>query len=41
MPIQVDIVTPHRLLASDLVDMVTLPGIDGQMGIMRGHSTLR
>lgn len=40
MPIQVDIVTPHRLLASDLVDMVTLPGIDGQMGVMRGHAPL-
>ncbi|MCC6168400.1 MAG: F0F1 ATP synthase subunit epsilon [Caldilineaceae bacterium] len=40
MPIKVEIVTPHRLLASDEVDMVTLPGIDGQMGVMRGHAPL-
>jgi F-type H+-transporting ATPase subunit epsilon len=40
MPIKVEIVTPNRLLASDEVDMVTLPGIEGQMGIMRGHAPL-
>lgn len=40
MPIKVEIVTPHRLLADDEVDMVTLPGIEGQMGIMRGHAPL-
>ena len=40
MPILVEIVTPNRMLASDEVDMVTLPGIDGQMGIMRGHAPL-
>ncbi|RIK53969.1 MAG: F0F1 ATP synthase subunit epsilon [Chloroflexi bacterium] len=40
MPIKVEIVTPHRLLASEEVDMVILPGIDGQMGIMRGHAPL-
>ncbi len=27
MGIQVDIVTPERLLVSDEVDMVTLPGV--------------
>lgn len=40
MPIAVEIVTPSRLLARDEVDMVTLPGIEGQMGIMRGHAPL-
>jgi F-type H+-transporting ATPase subunit epsilon len=40
MGIQVDIVTPERLLVSDEVDMVTLPGVDGQMGILRGHAPL-
>jgi F-type H+-transporting ATPase subunit epsilon len=40
MAIQVDIVTPERLLISDEVDMVTLPGVDGQMGILRGHAPL-
>jgi F-type H+-transporting ATPase subunit epsilon len=40
MPIKVDIVTPERRLVSDEVDMVTLPGLEGQMGIMRGHAPL-
>ncbi|MEZ4861862.1 MAG: F0F1 ATP synthase subunit epsilon [Caldilineaceae bacterium] len=40
MGILVDIVTPERLLLSEEVDMVTLPGIDGQMGILRGHIPL-
>ncbi len=40
MTIQVDIVTPERMLFSDEVDMVTLPGSDGQMGIMAGHAPL-
>jgi F-type H+-transporting ATPase subunit epsilon len=40
MPIKVDIVTRERLLLSDEVDMITLPGIDGQMGVMHGHAPL-
>ena len=36
MPILVEIVTPERRLLSQEVDMVTLPGITGQMGILRG-----
>ena len=40
MPIKVDIVTPERRLVSDEVDMVTLPGVEGQMGVMRGHAPL-
>jgi F-type H+-transporting ATPase subunit epsilon len=40
MTIQVDIVTPERMLFSDEVDMVTLPGADGQMGVMAGHAPL-
>ena len=40
MTIQVDIVTPERLLISDEVDMITLPGLDGQMGILGGHAPL-
>ena len=40
MPIQVAIVTPERQLFSDEVDMVTVPGSDGRMGIMRGHAPL-
>jgi F-type H+-transporting ATPase subunit epsilon len=40
MPILVDIVTPERRLLSEEVDMVTLPGTAGQMGILRGHEPL-
>ncbi len=40
MAIKVDIVTPERQLVSDEADMVTLPGSDGQMGVMRGHAPL-
>ena len=40
MPVQVDIVTPERQLFSDEVEMVTVPGSDGRMGIMRGHAPL-
>ena len=40
MPIKVDIVTRDRRLVSDEVDLVTLPGSAGQMGIMRGHTPL-
>lgn len=40
MSILVDIVTPERQLLSRQVDMVTLPGVDGQMGILGGHVPL-
>ncbi len=40
MPIEVEIVTPRRQLFSGSVDMVTLPGVEGQMGIMRNHAPL-
>lgn len=40
MPILVDIVTRDRRLLTDEVDMITLPGSAGQMGILRGHAPL-
>ncbi|MEZ4682151.1 MAG: F0F1 ATP synthase subunit epsilon [Caldilineaceae bacterium] len=40
MGILVDIVTPARRLLLEEVDMVTLPGMDGQLGILRGHVPL-
>ncbi len=40
MPIQVEIVTPERLLISQEADMVLLPGEAGQMGIMQHHVPL-
>lgn len=40
MAIQVDVVTPEKMIFSGEVDMVTLPGTNGQMGILRGHAPL-
>ena len=43
--LQFDLVSPERLLFSGEVDMVVVPGAEGDMGIMAGHapvmSTLR
>jgi len=40
-----DLVSPERLLLSQAVDMVTIPGSEGYMGVVAGHmplvSTLR
>ena len=40
MSIKVDIVTPEKMLYSGDVEMITLPGTNGQMGILRGHAPL-
>jgi F-type H+-transporting ATPase subunit epsilon len=40
MSISVEIVTPDKSLFSGDVDMVTLPGSDGQMGVRGGHAPL-
>ena len=43
--IHFDLVSPERLLLSEDVDMVTLPGSEGYFGVLAGHapviSTLR
>lgn len=43
--IHFDLVSPERLLLSEDVDMVTLPGTEGDFGVLAGHapviSTLR
>ena len=43
--IHFDLVSPERLLLSEDVDMVTLPGSEGDFGVLAGHapviSTLR
>ena len=43
--IHFDLVSPERLLLSEPVDMVTLPGTEGYFGVLAGHapvlSTLR
>ena len=40
-----DLVSPEKLLLSQAVDMVTVPGTEGYMGVLAGHapvvSTLR
>ncbi|HEX3665096.1 MAG TPA: F0F1 ATP synthase subunit epsilon [Rhizomicrobium sp.] len=43
--ISFDVVSPERLLISDEADMVTVPGSEGDFGVLAGHmpliSTLR
>lgn len=33
-----EIVTPERLVFSDLVEQVTIPGGEGQFGVLKGHT---
>jgi F-type H+-transporting ATPase subunit epsilon len=40
MPLQLEIVSPERLAYTDEVDMVIVPGIDGQLGILPHHTRL-
>jgi F-type H+-transporting ATPase subunit epsilon len=40
MPLHLEIVTPERLAYSDEVDMVLVPGIDGELGILPHHTPL-
>ena len=40
MTIQLDIVTPERLAYSDEVDAVTLPGSEGELGVLPHHTPL-
>jgi F-type H+-transporting ATPase subunit epsilon len=35
-----DLVSPEKLLLSQAVDMVTIPGTEGYMGVMAGHMAL-
>lgn len=36
-PIAFDLVAPERLLLSTEAEMVTVPGTDGYMGVLKGH----
>ncbi|MEO5964782.1 MAG: F0F1 ATP synthase subunit epsilon [Candidatus Limnocylindrales bacterium] len=40
MPLHLEIVTPERLAYADEVDMVLVPGIDGELGILPHHTPL-
>jgi F-type H+-transporting ATPase subunit epsilon len=35
-----DLVSPERLLLSEDADMITIPGTEGEMGVMAGHMPL-
>ena len=45
MPLHFELVTPEKLLRSEDVQMVVVPGTEGDFGVMEGHapymSTLR
>ncbi|HEY6360844.1 MAG TPA: ATP synthase F1 subunit epsilon [Vicinamibacterales bacterium] len=40
MTLRLDIVTPQATVFSEDVDMVTLPGVEGQMGVLPQHVRL-
>lgn len=40
MPLQLEIVTPERQVFTDAVDMVVVPGVDGELGILPHHTRL-
>ena len=45
MPLRFELVTPERLVRSEEVQMVVVPGSEGEFGVLEGHapfmSTLR
>jgi F-type H+-transporting ATPase subunit epsilon len=40
MALKLEIVTPDSVTYSEMVDMVTLPGVEGEMGIYPNHVSL-
>jgi F-type H+-transporting ATPase subunit epsilon len=38
--VQFELVSPERLLLSEAVDMVVVPGTEGNFGVLAGHSLL-
>jgi F-type H+-transporting ATPase subunit epsilon len=40
MPVQFELVTPEQLLVSRDVDMVIVPGTEGNFGVLPGHAPL-
>ena len=38
--IQLEVVTPERRVLAEPVDLVTVPGLNGEMGILPGHTPL-
>ncbi|MDD5100273.1 MAG: ATP synthase F1 subunit epsilon, partial [Syntrophales bacterium] len=35
-----EIVTPERMVFSGVVEEVTIPGTEGEFGVLRGHASL-
>ena len=40
MPVELDIVSPEKLLLSRAVEMVVLPAYEGEMGVLVGHAPM-
>jgi F-type H+-transporting ATPase subunit epsilon len=40
MALQLDVITPERRLLSEQADSVTVPGLEGELGILPGHTPL-
>ena len=40
MPISIEIVSPDKLLVSESVDMVVIPGSEGDIGVLPEHSPM-
>lgn len=38
MPLHFELVTPERLIRSEDVHMVVVPGSEGEFGVMEGHA---
>jgi F-type H+-transporting ATPase subunit epsilon len=40
MPVNLEIVSPEKLLLSREVDMVVIPALEGDMGVLEGHAPM-
>ncbi|MGL5838428.1 MAG: ATP synthase F1 subunit epsilon [Sphingorhabdus sp.] len=40
MPLHFELVTPERLVRSEEVHMVVVPGAEGDFGVLEGHSPM-
>ncbi len=40
MPLELEIVTPDKLLLSRAVEMVVIPAMEGDMGVLEGHTPM-
>jgi F-type H+-transporting ATPase subunit epsilon len=38
MPLHFELVTPEKLVRSDEVHMVVVPGVEGDFGVLEGHA---